>query len=412
MNSLCSSFRLLGLAAALQVICSLSVNAQIKRDYGTYPVPPAPPLPAAGGTVIDPTFKTKIMRLTDANDGPDCINAYSYWPTFNLNSTRLMVYSGTAPLLYEFDPVNFRILGKAVWDTPTPIGGSIGWEDAIWSGTDPDIIYAHDNLGMHLWAYNVATKTYTLVFDLTDQYDRGDYLWQMSKNIATDDVFAFTRRDARYNVAGYLVWRRDPDQVIYDVTTSQIDEVQVDKSGRYLAVKTGQQGAGAIEVQVVNLKTLTVENLTDDGPDYAPGHSDNGTRTVIGADNWRNQVTYRTLAHPHSHYTLISYENDWTQDYHVSMLADNEKWVLLSSYSGATGTPDGPFHDEIYQVATNGSLKVRRLAHHFSIYGGDYYASPRANISRDGRFVAFTSNWGVEGGRKDVFILKIPKAPF
>jgi hypothetical protein len=94
------------------------------------------------------------------------------------------------------------------------------------------------------------------------------------------------------------------------------------------------------------------------------------------------------------------------------MLADNEKWVLLSSYSGETGTPDGPFHDEIYQVATDGSLKVRRLAHHFSIYGGDYYASPRADISRDGRFIAFTSNWGIEDGRKDVFILKIPKAPF
>jgi hypothetical protein len=51
---------------------------------------------------------------------------------------------------------------------------------------------------------------------------------------------------------------------------------------------------------------------------------------------------------------------------------------------------------------------VRRLAHHFSIYGGDYYASPRADISRDGHLIAFTSNWGVEGGRKDVFVLKIP----
>jgi len=406
-----ASFRSFGLAVMFQGIVSLTAYAGIKHDYGTYPVPPAPALPAAGGIVIDPTFETRIMRLTDANDGPNCINAYSYWPTFNINSTRLMVHNGIAPLLYQFDPVQFKILSKAVWDTPTPIGGSIGWEDAIWSGSDPDVIYAHDNLGMHLWAYNVATKTYTQVFDLTDQYNRGDYLWQMSKAVTTDNVFAFTRRDARYNVVGYLVWRRDRNQVVYDVTTNQLDEVQVDKSGRYLVVKTGQQGAGAIEVQVVDLKTLTVENLTDNGPDYAPGHSDNGNRIVVGADNWRNQVTFRTLAHPHSLYTLISYESDWTQDYHISMLADNEKWVLLSSYSGETGTPDGPFHDEIYQVATDGSGSVRRLAHHFSIYGGDYYASPRADISRDGRLIAFTSNWGIEGGRKDVFILKIPKAP-
>jgi hypothetical protein len=37
----------------------------------------------------------------------------------------------------------------------------------------------------------------------------------------------------------------------------------------------------------------------------------------------------------------------------------------------------------------------------------EYWDSPRANISRDGRFVIFTSN--VEGrGQRDVFILKVP----
>ena len=341
------------------------------------------------------------MRLTDENDGPECINSYSYWPSFNLNSTRILVYSGIAPLLYRFDPINFKILEKATWTT------TLRWEDAIWSGSDPDVIYGHD-FGMHLFTYNVATQTTTQIADLSALYRPGDYLWQMSKSISNDNVFGFTRRDARYRVVGYLVWQRDINQVTYDVATSQVDEVQVDKSGRYLAVKTGQQGAGAIEVKIVDLKTFTVQDLTDDGPDYAPGHSDNGRKIMIGADNWRNQLTYRTLANPHSPSTLISYGNDWTQAYHVSMLANNEKWVLLSSYSAVTGTADGPFHDEIYQVATDGSLAVRRVAHHFSIYGGDYYASPRADISRDGHFVTFTSNWGVEGGHKDVFVLKIP----
>jgi len=388
-------------------LVSVGALAGIKRDYGTYPVPPPPPLPAAGGTVIDPTFGTTIMRLTDAQDGPDCINSYSYWPTFNLNSTRLMIYSGIAPLLYRFDPVAFKIIDKMTWNTTIPAGGSVRWDDAIWSGSNPDVIYAHDNIGLRIWLYNVATQTYTQIGDLTALYNRGDYLWQMSKATRNDNIFAFTRRDARYRVVGYLVWRRDTNQVIYNVETSQLDEVQVDKSGTYLVVKTGLQGAGAIEVQVVNLNTLSVQSLTDDGPDYAPGHSDNGNKTVIGADNWRNQITFRTLADPHSPTTLISYDNDWTQDYHISHLANNEKWTLVSSYSPVSGTPDGPFHDEIYQVATDGSLAVRRYAHHFSIYGDDYYASPRADISRDGRFVAFTSNWGVAGGRKDVFILKL-----
>lgn len=347
------------------------------------------------------------MRLTDENDGPECINSYSYWPTFNVNSTRLLIYSGAVPLLYRFDPAAFNIVEKVTWDTPLPTGGTVRWDDAIWSGTDPDVIYAHDVIGMRIWSYNVATRTYAQIGDLTSLYNSGDYLWQMSKAIKTDNLFAFTRRDRRYRVVGYLVWQRDTNQVIYTVDTSQLDEVQLDKAGRYLAVKTGLSGVGAIEVQVVDLTTFAVQNLTDDSPDYAPGHSDNGNRTVVGADNWRNQITFRTLANPHSHSTLISFGNDWTQDYHISMLANNERWALVSSYSPAAGTPDGPFHDEIYQVATDGSLAVRRAAHHFSIYGGDYYASPRANISRDGRFVAFTSNWGVASGRKDVFILRL-----
>ena len=395
-----SNLRLLGVTSASLLIITANAFGGIKRDYGTYPVPPPPPLPAAGGTVVDPTFGTTIMRLTDENDGPGCINSYSYWPTFNLDNTRLLVFSGVSPLLYRFDPVNFKILDKLVWTT------TLRWEDAIWSGTDPDVLYAHD-FGMHLFTYNVATQTSTQIADFSSLYRNGDYLWQMSKSITNDNIFAFTRRDARYHVVGYLVWQRDINQVIYSVDTSELDEVQVDKSGRYLVVKTGLQGPGEIEVKVVDLKTFVVQDLTDDGPDYAPGHSDNGRKTVIGADNWRNQVTYRTLANPHSLYTLISFGDDWTQDYHISMLADNEKWVLISSYSPVTDTPDGPFHEEIYQVATDGSGAVRRMAHHFSLYDGDYYESPRADISRDGRFVAFTSNWGVPGGHLDVFILKI-----
>lgn len=58
-------------------------------------------------------------------------------------------------------------------------------------------------------------------------------------------------------------------------------------------------------------------------------------------------------------------------------------------------------------------MSVRRLCHHQSDYigsGNNYWASPRASISRDGRFVIFSSNWG-NLDRTDVFIMKIPVAP-
>jgi len=86
------------------------------------------------------------------------------------------------------------------------------------------------------------------------------------------------------------------------------------------------------------------------------------------------------------------------------MLAEDERGAVVSFY-GDGG--DGVFHREIVQLATDGSERVRRLAHHRSVFS-EYYDSPRANASRDRCFVAFTSNWG-GSGRRDVFVLNLAR---
>ena len=67
------------------------------------------------------------------------------------------------------------------------------------------------------------------------------------------------------------------------------------------------------------------------------------------------------------------------------------------------------YKDEIYQLATDGSGNVRRLAHHHSLYKS-YYDSPRGVSSTDGKYITFTSNWG-DTLREDVFVLKVPPYP-
>jgi len=111
------------------------------------------------------------------------------------------------------------------------------------------------------------------------------------------------------------------------------------------------------------------------------------------------------LATPHQFKALIGFGTDWSQANHLSMLADNESWCVISNFTAAKG-PVGPFRNEIFQVATDGSQRVRRFAHHHSVYR-DYWDTPRADISRDGKFIAFTSNWG-STTRRDVFIIKVP----
>jgi len=92
---------------------------------------------------------------------------------------------------------------------------------------------------------------------------------------------------------------------------------------------------------------------------------------------------------------------------HYSMLADDEGWATISRFSTSGSGVTAAFENEIFQIATDGSGNVRRFVHHRST-GRDYRAAPRANIGRDGRFIAFCSNWGTPNGRRDVYILHTP----
>jgi hypothetical protein len=331
------------------------------------------------------------------------VNAYSYWPSFNVASTRLFVACDGDPVLFDFDRATTTLSNqRPLYASATAAGTTPNWEDAIWSSSNPDQLYAHDTV--RLWRYDVVTQGHELIKDFSGVLGSG-HIRQMSKS-SDDDVFAFTTQDSNWSVTGALAWRASDDQVRVNLDQPGLDEVQIDKTGTYLVVKTGSQGAGAIEVRVVTLQTGAIEDLTDDGPDFAPGHSDNGAGIVVGADNWQNRVTLRQLSAPHQVSAVLEMNNDWTQDFHVSMLADDESRVNLSFYQTGAHTA-GLFHNEIVQVATDGSQSVRRLAHHHSQFS-DYWDSPRANISRDGCFVTFTSNFGTSG-RRDVYVLDLSK---
>ena len=381
-------------------IVASSVFAQVgvKTDRGAYPEGTAPALPSAGGKIIDPVFGTEMLRVTDERDGANFGTAYAYWPTFNSNSTRLLVQDDDGPsLLCTFDPNTFQIGSKERLVYP-PGSGLTTDEDAFWSALDPDILFIHR--GAIIWAYNVRTKSYSEVGDMSAYFPAGAYLLQMTVS-RDDDTFAFTVRNSDYSVRGYAVWRDSANSVIHYTETQQLDEVQIDKTGRYLGVKTGLQGAGKIQARIVDLNTQTVTDLTDNAPGFAPGHGDYGMGTVVAYDNWTNRLSIRNLASPLSINTALSFGDDWLIDMHFSLLADDERWGLMSVYNS------GPVYErELVMVATDGSQRVRRFAHHYSRLV-DYNDSPRANLSRDGRFAAFTSNWGGRS-RRDLFIAKVP----
>lgn len=373
-------------------------------DTGVYDPPEVPELTEAGQTVVDATFGTTVLRVTDEDDdATGCLHAYSYWPTLNADSSRFVLYChATGLLLYDFDWETLSLSKQgALFTSRTPEGGTPSWSDVFWSGSDPDVLFAHD--GTRLYSYDVTTSSFELLRDFSDELGDRETIKQMSRS-EDDDVFAWHTHDFDAASQGYLAWRRSTDEVLVRETGAIIDEVQLDKGGDWLLVKTGRQGAGVVSDQVVNLATGDVEDLLDNEPDYAPGHGDNGYGYVIGHDNWTNRLTRREFSAPHDVSTVLSFGSDWSFDYHVSLRARDEDWAVVSPYS-YTERSSGVFHEEIFQLRTDGSGQVRRLAHHHGRYA-DYYDSPRANISADGCFVTFTSRWGGTE-RQDVYMLSL-----
>jgi hypothetical protein len=278
---------------------------------------------------------------------------------------------------------------------------------------------------MKLYAYDVVARRFTLLKDFTRLSGGRDWLAQMSVGGA-DDVFAFSqRRSGSDSPPFYLVWRRSTDEVLrHEATRGQVDEVRLDKSGQFLSIGMSTPiVAGSVRARYLRLATGAEQTSRFTPEDSPPGHGDLGTGIMAGFDRWAGGINVRPLADVKRWKTVFRFTNeagkvDWTQDFHGSLLADDEGWLTVGTYDdpAITTLPDyGIFEDEILQIALDGSGRVRRICHTRSRIDNrsntsGYWAMPKPTVSKDGRFIAFTSNW--EGsGRYDLFIAQVEPAP-
>jgi hypothetical protein len=410
------------------------IGPRIRTDRKVYMKPPLPRLPRAGGKFVDAVFGTQIMRATDESDGPapGFGNYYSHWPTFNCNNTQLLIRKGASgdAILKEFDPVNFRIGSSKVLPNSLPGGGGPNWESSSWSNSNPKVIYTFSGYyygGMKFYSYNVASGAFTLIKDFGSLSGGNDYLRQMYMS-SNDDVFCWLHMRAGSNNGQpifYLVYQRSTNRVLYHnpctIYVGGVNEVHVDKSGKWLHIVIPQTQANGTGTRILNLQTGVYQPLVK-SVDHTPGHGDLGTGTILGFDNYTNGISRRRLASPHVFHNILLFRNeagvsDWSNDFHGSMLADNEDWITIGTYNEPSSTlPDTRvFDDEIMQVAVDGSQRIRRLLHTRSAIDNrtdttGYWAMPKPTISKDGRYIAFTSNWE-KSGRYDLFIAQIDPAP-
>lgn len=411
----------------------------IRTDRRVYREPPLSALPDAGGKFADPTFGTLIMRVTDDKDypAPGCGTWYSQWPTLNANNTRLLIRCGSSGdmKIKAFDPVRFTLGGTLRTASSIQNGQSLQWQGATWSRNDPDLVFVHASYydqnypavtGMKLYTYRPSTNTLTLIKDFTSLAPgKPDYLFEMHiAQDGKDDLFTFMQnRVGNSNPLYFIVWRRSTNKVLQHIrndATLDANAASPDKSGRWIYFPLNKTQPDLSRHKILDLQTNTWQTVYWTGADDAPSHGDVGTGTNVGHGNWSGGFNFRSLSNPHKFSILFDFKDangvvDWSNDLHTTLFADDESWATIGLYDESDVGETGAFENEVMQIALDGSQRIRRLFHHRSRIDNlsdtsGYWAVPKPTISRDGRFIAFTSNWG-KSGRYDLFIAKIEPAP-
>ena len=444
---------LLGLATSLfAATAPTTYSAYTGTDAKV--IPPAPALGPANSIINDPTFGSRILRVTDANtvSGSSLIpDDAGFHRTWNANSTALKLINphGISYWL-EFNSSSFSVGDGSARPSLHPLGFNWTWE---WSAVDPDIIYFLN--GNQLAKYN---KTTTLVTNLGGP-PSGDPVtsriavvgadtWvcasagQGSQDFYTKFFCVNPSNTSQVTFVDVLnktingVSQSDPNWPTsgsYAVTSGQtigIHSMSGSAGGQWLEVTFHQNSWSENGDSVFNLSSNTWSLVTN-ADYYEAGHSSvgngkyvNGSGSINGRDsrgallrdpnNLMNATQYSFIMQPPS--TVGWYDGEHSSWFNSS--TNPQAPVLFSRYN--ITTPPGPltWYGEIIAAATDGSNTVWRFAHNHN--GGinlGFYACSFAQISNDGRWAIFSSPWdgtlGTSGGdfgigtRIDTFIVDL-----
>ena len=442
-------------------------------DRVTRVKPALPALGKSGYIFADPTFGARMMRVTDGGVRPGLPGRSYRTPS----STHLNAWSADGRYFYTVStdgtvvPFSFdRTTMTAARLQPSTTGdGGLTlrfFNEPMFSYVTPGIAYGtYNGPGSNLRsvdAFDFETGQYMTLLNLDTLAPNlaGTYTGGLGASAGpVEKIFAFfggTSQDRHF----YLVVfdKDDPARRhLLDTSASTLDgqptniplnfrihAAAIDRSGQYVTIyPTGVDlqaprlaAPAYVWDTVSNTFTATplVESRSGGHDTYGFGYRVNQdccTTTTWDAAQWQ----FRSLASPLVTFDLITPILLPKEIY----LADHPSWhnaqpdrfvpFIEANYRyGANTTPWRAWDEEITAVQTDaagsGAL-VWRFAHHRSAVADDldpsrisFWYTPRVNVSPDGRWALFTSNWektlgtdpgGEPGGtaRQDVFLVEL-----
>jgi len=379
-------------------------------------------VPDRGKFTFPAPYNTEAIRLTNADDcgGTDCVNyiGYSYWRNINnhVGFDSMLIFvglsrgqGGAGPTLLEYNKTTDEVsnLGP-VFNSGDPHSNATA-ETWYFSASMPTALYLTS--GSKILRYDVISKQYETVLDITSKMGANHSLWQT--HTSNDDRVHSSTVKLNGQDLGCMAYIEDTDQYFFYAKTGYFDECQVDRSGRYLIIKEGSDG---LHNRIVDLTTQQERILLD--PDGAVGHSDVGYGYMIGADNWANKANTQKvwdLTDDTLTGTTAYSNNDWWAEApaHLSHTNARPDIPMEDQYAcgSSVNTTNSLHANEIicFRMDASGeSLVVAPVMTSLSASGGGdpYSQAPKGNLDVTGKYFIWTSNMG--GNRLDAFLVKIP----
>jgi hypothetical protein len=418
--------------------------ARTDRNIAPYPEQ-APVLRAAGSVVKDPAFGSPILRVTDSRT-PSGFPGWSFHTpssseqnTWSANARRFYVEGeGGRFFIFDFDPDNFLLRS-------TGLDLSLTMQtEAEFSYVNPDVIYGWGpEVPPRFLAYNIATKKVSLLHDPNECI-------KVDENWRGLDISA-SRDDQR--LMGVFGPQQDNDPFVYiydrkqgcrwyNTSTGEIGghwgpkgsssvgkkflvhNARISKSGQYVAI------AGSEDLVIWTVDTLEAKICTRNDPDWCGGHRALGYSHMINPAGKKDSMNL--IMRPFDNLPSFSQlirdlpkHADWNEAKHLSWNNANPSDtapVCLSTYRDdnpvSPGLPlrvDRAWDSEILCVGVGEEKnKVWRFAHNYTTAKNGFWSTPRGNVSQDGRFYIFSSDWEDTLGearnsvyRTDVFLVEL-----
>jgi hypothetical protein len=419
--------------------------ARTDRRVEAYPEKP-PAIGPAGSIINDPSFGSRILRVTDGRSDPRQTDRPLFTPSsaeqnsWNKDSTLFYVTtSGGSFLLYHFDPATMTARAA---NTPQLAWGA----EPQFSFQQSNILYGINKRSALFEQYDTSTARVTEINNPSKCLKLGPSDHGSGITVSADDnrfmavfgpkqdeypfVYLYDKtRGCRWlNMeTGEVGGQWGPKGTISSPDRFPLHNARMAKSGKFLYMTRGSGASPGHRWAVWEIDSLNV-SICSRG---CSGHHVLGYSHILGVsglshpmDLWSRPLN--NLEKDVPLVTPLEAGKELWFDSHFSwnnVDPDDSTPVCFSTYQatnpdtpGAAPLTSGPWENEIDCAETEGKAsKIWRFAHTYSTARNGFWSTPRGNVSQDGRFFMFTSDWEDQLGkvpagdkyRTDVFVVEL-----